>query len=96
MTKSFAQTVLAAVTLAAGIAAQTTGAAAISNSVKNSVKIACMADYFSYCSSHSPEGAGVRQCMRANGLKLSSRCVNALVAAGEVSKAEVARRSASN
>jgi hypothetical protein len=30
--------------------------------------------------------------MRANGLKLSNRCVNALVAAGEVSKSEVQRR----
>ncbi|MFN3869750.1 MAG: hypothetical protein ACK4MF_11895 [Hyphomicrobiaceae bacterium] len=83
--------IISSVVLAAGIAAQTSGAAAISNSVK----IACMADYFSYCSQHSPEGSGVRQCMRANGLKLSSRCVNALVAAGEVSKEEVARRSAS-
>lgn len=92
MTTSFARTVLAAAALAAGIAAQTTGAAAISNSVK----IACMADYFSYCSQHSPEGQGVRQCMRANGLKLSNRCVNALVAAGEVSKSEVASRRASN
>jgi hypothetical protein len=32
--------------------------------------------------------------MRANGHKLSKRCVNALVSAGEVSKAEVERRSA--
>jgi hypothetical protein len=32
--------------------------------------------------------------MRANGLKLSQRCVNALVAAGEVSANEVARRQA--
>jgi hypothetical protein len=32
--------------------------------------------------------------MRANGLKLSQSCVNALIAAGEVSKAEVARRAA--
>jgi hypothetical protein len=32
--------------------------------------------------------------MRANGLKLSMTCVNALIAAGEVSKAEVARRAA--
>ena len=37
---------------------------------------------------------GVRRCMRANGLKLSLGCVNALIAAGEVSKAQVARRAA--
>lgn len=90
MTANLARAALAAVVLAAGIAAQTSGAAAISNSVR----FACMADYFAYCSQHSPEGAGVRQCMSANGLRLSKRCVNALVAAGEVSKAEVARRSA--
>lgn len=58
------------------------------------VKLACAGDYFSYCSQHSPSSPGVRQCMRANGLKLSSRCVNALVAAGEVSASDVARRQA--
>jgi hypothetical protein len=56
--------------------------------------MACAGDYFSYCSQHSPSSPGVRQCMRANGLKLSQRCVNALVAAGEVSANEVARRQA--
>ncbi len=92
MTRTFAKTALSALVAAVALAAQTSGAAAISNSVK----FACMADYFSYCSQHSPDGQGVRQCMRANGLKLSNRCVNALVAAGEVSKAEVASRRASN
>jgi hypothetical protein len=58
------------------------------------VKMACAGDYFSYCSQHSPSSPAVRQCMRANGLKLSNRCVNALVAAGEVSATEVARRQA--
>lgn len=58
------------------------------------VKMACASDYYSYCSQHSLEGPGVRQCMRAHGLKLSNRCVNALVASGEVSKAEVDRRRA--
>lgn len=64
------------------------------SAVNARVRAACMGDYFAYCSQHDPDGPGVRQCMRANGLKLSSACVNALVAAGEVSKAEVARRSA--
>ncbi len=59
------------------------------------VKLACASDYYSYCSDHSPESAGVRQCMRSNGLKLSRGCVDALVGAGEVSKQEVTRRSAS-
>jgi hypothetical protein len=60
------------------------------------VQIACAADYYAYCSKHDADGPGVRQCMRDNGEKLSSRCINALIDAGEVSKAEVERRSAAN
>lgn len=59
------------------------------------VRSACTGDYLTYCSQHDPDGSGVRRCMRTNGPKLSSRCLNALVAAGEVSKKEVRRRSAS-
>jgi len=72
----------------AGLALLTTQAGAVSARVQ----FACASDYFAYCSRHDPDGPGVRACMRANGLKLSSACVNALIAAGEVSKAEVARR----
>lgn len=71
------------------------GIAAISSSAKAvslRVQMACASDYFSYCSKYPTEGPQVRRCMRANGHKLSPACVNALVAAGEVSKAEVARR----
>ena len=71
-----------------GLALVTTQAAAVSAQVER----ACASDYLAYCSQHDPNGAGVRRCMRANGLKLSMTCVNALVAAGEVSKAEVNRR----
>jgi hypothetical protein len=60
-----------------------------------SVQLACASDYYAYCSKHDPDGPGVRGCMRANGSKLSQRCINALVSAGEVSKAEVERRAAS-
>jgi len=59
------------------------------------VKMACASDYFSHCSQHGLSGPGVRQCMRDAGPQLSKRCVNALVSAGEVSQAEVQRRSAS-
>ena len=58
------------------------------------VQMACANDYLSYCSQHDPDGPGVRQCMRTNGLKLSKACVNALISAGEVSKDEVSRRAA--
>jgi hypothetical protein len=60
--------------------------------VSPAVERACASDYLAYCSSHDPNGAGVRRCMRANGLKLSGTCIDALIAAGEVSKAEVNRR----
>ena len=59
------------------------------------VTMACASDYFAYCSQHPTEGPGVRQCMRAHGPQLSKRCLDALVAAGEVSKMEINRRSAS-
>jgi hypothetical protein len=59
------------------------------------VRHACAGDYLSNCSSFAPESAQTRQCMRAVGYRLSKGCVQALVAAGEVSKAEVARRAAS-
>ena len=52
------------------------------------VERACSGDYFAYCGKHDPNSAGVRRCMRANESKLSQGCINALVAAGEVSKAE--------
>lgn len=76
--------VLAALTL------QATSAFAVSARVR----MACIGDYLSYCSEFSPGGPEVRQCMRTNGTKLSKICVNALIAAGEVSKAEVSRRAA--
>ena len=56
------------------------------------VQIACATDYYAHCSSYSPDSPQVRSCMRAVGNGLSKRCVNALVAAGEVSATEVARR----
>ena len=53
------------------------------------VQIACAGDYYAHCSAYSPQ---VRSCMRGVGAGLSKGCVSALVAAGEVSAAEVARR----
>jgi hypothetical protein len=80
----------AAVALAgSGYAADDAGAVSLR------VKLACASDYYAYCSDHAPDSPGVRQCMRSTGLKLSKGCVDALVGAGEVSKEEVARRSAS-
>ena len=76
--------------LAVFAAASATQAMAASGSVER----ACAADYFSYCSQHDPDSAATRSCMKSNGSRLSQRCVNALVAAGEVSKADTERKTA--
>jgi hypothetical protein len=60
--------------------------------VDSRVRDACAGDYLSYCSQHDPDGRAVRTCMRANGSKLSQGCLNALVAAGEVSKKEITKK----
>lgn len=67
---------------------------ASANAVSLHVKLACSRDYFAHCSQFASDSPEVRQCMRAIGDKLSSRCLNALVDAGEVSPTEVARRAA--
>ena len=76
--------------VAGALAAQVSTASAVSLRVK----LACTGDYLSYCSQHKVGSAGVRQCFRSNGSKLSKRCVSALISAGMVSKSEVSRRSA--
>ncbi len=91
MFKTPASLRLLAATIGLGtIALHSTQASAISLSVQ----MACASDYYAFCSQHDPFGAGVKACMRANGLRLSNKCVNALVGAGEVSKSEVDRRRA--
>ena len=89
------RSIAARLALAAGLAAgNLIGMASHANAVSLRVQMACAGDYYAYCSKYPTEGPQVRQCMRANGHKLSSSCVNALISAGEVSKAEVARRAA--
>lgn len=73
---------LAGVTLMAGNA----------SAVSLRVQMACASDYYAHCSAHSPNSPQVRSCMRAVGVGLSKSCVDALIAAGEVSVAEVSRR----
>jgi hypothetical protein len=87
-TRRTAQTVLGSALALAGAAITASDAFAVSLSVQ----LACATDYYAHCSAYSPDSPQVRSCMRAVGNGLSKRCVNALVAAGEVSAAEVARR----
>lgn len=53
---------------------------------------ACASDYKRFCSEFGLETNALRLCMNRVGHRLSTTCVNALLAAGEVSQAEVNRR----
>lgn len=87
---------LSASSLAFAIAtAALVGQSSTASAVSLAVKRACMSDYFSYCSQHAVGSQSLRRCMRNAGPRLSKSCVNALIAAGEVSKEEVSRRAAS-
>ena len=68
----------------------TTAHAVITQRVKN----ACRSEYYAYCSAHAVPSAGLRSCMRGVQDQLSQGCLKELVAAGEVSKAEIRRYSA--
>ncbi len=83
---------LKAALVLAGLTLMTGNASAVSLRVK----LACASDYYAHCSAYSPGSQEVRQCMRAVGSGLSKGCVNALVSAGEVSAAEVAKRRAAS
>ena len=61
-------------------------------SYSKAVQKSCAADYHKYCGEFGLETAGLRSCMDRNGKSLSKSCVNALVASGEVTQAEVDRR----
>jgi hypothetical protein len=74
--------------LAAGLMLLATTAA---DAVSPQLKRACRDDYFAHCSAHAVGSAGLRRCMRARQAHLSDRCLHALVAAGEASKADVRR-----
>jgi hypothetical protein len=65
-------------------------AAAIDERVRN----ACREDYYTFCNAHEVGSEALRECMRKADKKLSPSCIDALVAAGEVSGKEVARRRA--
>jgi hypothetical protein len=53
---------------------------------------ACANDYKVHCGQFGLETEALRLCMNRVGHRLTTTCVNALVAAGEVSQAEVNRR----
>ena len=75
----------AALTLAPAAQAET-------KSYSKAVQQNCNKDYKTYCGEYGLESNALRDCMDRNGEKLSKVCVNALLADGHVSQAEVDRR----
>jgi len=78
--------------LCAGLIVSSTLFSSGAIAVSPAVRSACTNDFLAYCSQHDPDSRATRACMRAHGPNLSKVCLNALIAAGEVSKKEVARR----
>jgi hypothetical protein len=68
------------------------GGASAQHTYSKAVQKACAKDYKAYCGQYGVETEALRLCMDRAGQKLTKACVNALVAAGEVSKHEVERR----
>ena len=87
--------IAARVLFTATVALGTLAATGEANAFGFRTKLACAADYYAHCSAYSPGSNEVRSCMRAVGSGLSRGCVDALVADGEVSAAEVAKRRSS-
>ena len=53
----------------------------------------CASAYHKYCGEYGLESAALRNCIiLQNGHSLSNACIDALIEAGEVSRAEVERR----
>ena len=79
--------------LASILLAFSVGSATAQHTYSKAVQKACGNDYHRHCPQYGIETEALRLCMDKAGQALSKTCVNALVDAGEVSKAEVERRS---
>ena len=69
-----------------------TGVADAQHAYSKAVQKACANDYKAHCGQYGVETNALRLCMDRAGHRLTKTCVNALVAAGEVSKQDVERR----
>ena len=78
---------IAALSVVAG-----TGVADAQHTYSKAVQKACAKDYKAHCGQYGIETEALRLCMDRSGQRLTKTCVDALVAAGEVSKQEVERR----
>lgn len=76
-------------TVAASVAAVTivfAGASAPAMAVSAKVKKACVGDYKRLCPSYKVGSPALRACMEAKQAEISSKCVDALIASGEVNR----------
>ena len=87
MITTLKQRTLAGAGALAGLVLLASPAFAYSQAVIN----ACTGDYLAYCSAYDENSARGARCMRAAAAKLSQGCADALVGAGEISKAEAKR-----
>lgn len=83
-------TLLCAAALALSLLAES--AQAQTSRYSKQLQRACVNDYKAYCGEYGIETEALRLCMDRVGHRLTKTCVNALVAEGEVSRAEVNRR----
>jgi hypothetical protein len=82
--------VVAAVVCAGAVAAP--AEAGEKSHYSKTLQTACAEDYRRHCGEYGIETEALRLCMDRNGKSLTKTCVNALVAEGEISRAEVERR----
>ena len=66
-------------------------AVAMAGPVTERMKRDCRSDYNRYCKKYTLGSEGLRACMSRSIRKVSNRCVGALVAGGEMSKAQAER-----
>jgi hypothetical protein len=69
-----------------------TGPAQSEANITQAVSQDCRWDYHNFCSDYGIGSPLLNYCFRRNGAKLSRSCVNALIQAGDVSKAYVQAR----
>lgn len=81
-----ARTMRAAMALA--VLGLTFGFASSADAVSSKVRSACSGDYNRFCPSYPPDSSKARQCMRQAGKRLSKRCLDALVDAGEIKRSK--------
>lgn len=56
------------------------------NAYSGRVKSACKSDFYKFCPSYKLDTPELRSCMRSAGGNISSRCLDALADAGEISR----------